>query len=339
MSMKLDGIFTMMTELQIALCMVLSYASLSCAQEASQKAEAKDRRILVVLGTPGEEKYGEAFRKWAENWRVAAANSEFTLIDGTQAIDGEAGDRQQLLDWIAAAKDSGVSEHWLVLMGHGTSDASSSKFNLRGRDVEAKELGKTLHEASGQWVIINCASSSGPFINALSAKDRVVVTATKSGSEQNYARFGEYFSQSIADLSADLDHDRSVSVLEAFLAASGKVSEFYREEDRLASEQALLDDNADKRGTPASFYRGVRPVKAPAQGLQLDGKNANRFGLMKAEGSVELSAEQRARRDQLELQIEVLRSKKKDLEEDEYYRQLEEIFTELAKVSQAHPPA
>ncbi len=329
----------MMIELRIAFCLVLACASMSPAQEASQAAEAKTRRVLVVLGTPGEEKYGEAFRKWAENWRVAAAKSSFALIDGTQPSDEEAVDRKQLLEWIAGAKDSGASEHWLVLIGHGTSDASSSKFNLRGRDVESKELGKALDESSGQWVIVNCASSSGPFINALSAKDRIVVTATKSGAEQNYARFGEFFSQSIADLSADLDHDRSVSVLEAFLAASGKVSEFYREEDRLASEQALLDDNADKRGTPAAFYRGVRPVKAPAQGLQLDGKNANRLSLFKAEGTVELNAEQRARRDQLEAQIEALRSKKKELEEEEYYRQLEAIFTELAKVSQAHPPA
>ena len=40
--------------------------------------------------------------------------------------------------------------------------------------------------------VINCASASAPFINRLAGENRVVITATKSGDEQNFARFGQY---------------------------------------------------------------------------------------------------------------------------------------------------
>ncbi len=92
-----------------------------------------------------------------------------------------------------------------------------------------------------------------------------------------------------------------------FLAASGKVAEFYRDQDRLATEQALLDDNGDKRGTPASFFRGIRPVKAAADGLELDGRLAARVGLFRLESEPNLSPEQLAARTSLEDQIEELR--------------------------------
>ncbi len=93
------------------------------------------------------------------------------------------------------------------------------KFNLVGPDVSASELNEWLKPVSARCVIINGASSSGPFVTALSGANRLVVTATKSGSEQNFARFGGFLSGTLQGQSADLDHDEEVSLLEAFLAA------------------------------------------------------------------------------------------------------------------------
>src|SRR5687768_17002490 len=107
-------------------------------------------------------------------------------------------------------------------------------------------------------VIVNCASGSGPFMNALSAPQRVVITATKSGQEQNFARFGDYFSSSISAPEADLDKDGQTSVLEVFLSAGHRVTEFYEQESRLATEHSLLDDTGDALGTPADWFQGVR---------------------------------------------------------------------------------
>src|SRR4029434_7395612 len=96
-----------------------------------------------------------------------------------------------------------------------------------------------------------------PFINELSASGRVVVTAARSGSEFNFARFGDYFSSAITDSKADLDKDDQTSLLEAFLAAAAGVKEFYLSDGRLVTEYALLDDNGDKRRTPADWSQGL----------------------------------------------------------------------------------
>ena len=71
---------------------------------------------------------------------------------------------------------------------------------------------------------------------------------------------------------ADLDKDGAVSVLEAFLIASRQAGEFYRENDRLVSENALLDDNGDGMGTPADWFRGVRTQKKAKGKSSADGK-------------------------------------------------------------------
>ena len=296
------------------------------------------RSILVVIGASGEEEYGKAFLEWSKRWRTVFQSDDFSLIDGTSDVKpGEKEHRLQILDWIG--KDSGDSpdgmlqERWLVLIGHGTHDRTAAKFNLKGPDISADAISKALAKVKAKWLIIDGSSSSGPFINALSGENRIVITATKSGAEQNYTRFGEYLSQAISDRSTDLDHDDCVSILEAFLAASNRVAKFYENEGRLASEQALLDDNGDGRGTPAAFYRGARPVKAPANGLKLDGPIASRT-LVSSFGEPDLRTnEQRAQSDMIADQIELLRARKKELPEDEYYQELERLFLEIAKAN------
>ena len=297
------------------------------------------RSILVVIGAAGEEEYGKAFREWSERWRAAFQSDDFLLLDGTNAAKlDEKEHRTQILDWISKV-DSGTSlddsrqERWLVLIGHGSHDPYSAKFNLKGPDISADSISKAIEGVKAKWLIVDCSSSSGPFINTLSGENRIVITATKSGAEQNYARFGEYLSHAITDPSTDLDHDDCVSILEAFLAASNRVAQFYSNEGRLASEHALLDDNGDRRGTPASFYRGARPVKAPANGLKLDGPIASRM-IVSTFGETDLRTnQQRTQSDLLADQIELLRARKQELPEDEYYQELERLFLEIAKTN------
>ena len=91
--------------------------------------------------------------------------------------------------------------------------------SICGADLSDVELAEWLAPVKRPVVVINCASASGPFLNRLSGNDRVVVTATKSGHETNFARFGQYLAEAIADPHADLDKDGQVSLLEAFLTA------------------------------------------------------------------------------------------------------------------------
>ena len=182
--------------------------------------------------------------------------------------------------------------------------------------------------------VVNCASSSGPFINRLSHKNRVIVTATKSGYESNYARLGQYLSKTISDPSADLDKDGQVSLLEAFILASAQVEEFYRQNGRLATEHALVDDNGDTLGTPANWFRGVIGQQRAKGAKQLDGLRANQFHIIASAEEKRLSTEMRQHRNELERKLTELREKKSQLADAEYYQSLEVICLELARLYQ-----
>lgn len=312
--------------------------SVNCAQSHAQETTpANPPTRLIVVGAPGEAEYGELFRVWGNRWKSVLGEMDCDWIDGTEPESSTSqhpeDDKTRILQFLNQNRSSGDqadAPKWLVLIGHGTHDASGTKFNLRGPDISADEIAKALENDRSRWIIVNCASSSGPFLASLSGPNRVIITATKSGAEQNFARFGGYLSMAISDPASDLDHDSSVSILEAFLAASANVSRFYRDEGRLASEQSLLDDNGDKKGTPASFFRGLRPAKAPADGLQLDGSLAQRVIVMRLGEAPEFSAEKLASINQIEDSIAKLRQEKANLASEEYYHQLEQLLLQLA---------
>lgn len=304
---------------------------------ANDQEDAPVRNAIIVVGAPGEDAYAEIFRKSAQQWvEVCRANAiEVILVDGSSGSTDPAQvptDRDRMLEWIDTKL---AAERWIIMIGHGTSDRDSAKFNLRGRDLAAADLAKSLaNHASSRWLIVHCGSSSGPWINTLSGPERVVITATKSGAEQNYARFGEYLAQTISDPDSDLDHDDSVSILEAFLAASKRVAQFYSREDRIPSEQALLDDNNDQKGTPAVFYRGFRPVKSPADGLQPDGLLAARIQIATPKPQAALTAEQQSQIERIEEQLAILRTQKKAMDESEYLAAIEPLFLEIIQARQ-----
>jgi hypothetical protein len=292
--------------------------------------------VIVAVGAAGEEEFGKEFAAWAAQWAETCtrANAKHIVI-GTGTNDSP--DLLLLKQALASEPAETDAELWLVLIGHGTFDGREAKFNLRGPDLSATDLAEWLKPFRRPLAIINCASSSGPFINHLSAPDRVVVTATRSGHEQNYARFGKYVADSIGDPAADLDKDGQTSLLEAFIVASRRVSEFYASEGRLATEHALLDDNGDGLGTPADWFRGVRAIKKPAEGASADGLRAHQLHLVRSEREQQMDPGLRARRDELERAAARLREMKTQLDDDEYYRRLENIMRELAVLYSREP--
>lgn len=289
--------------------------------------------VLVVVGAEGSEEYGKQFRQWAGRWREAAARGGARYLTVGLEPPGETSDRDLLKRHLHEQVAAGGREPlWLVFIGHGTFDGKTARFNLRGPDVAAGELAAWLTPLERPLAIINCASASGPFINELSGEKRIVITATKSGFEHNFARFGDYLSAAIADPKADLDKDEQTSLLEAFLLAAAGVKEFYESADRLATEHALLDDNGDRLGTPADWFRGLRASKAANDGAALDGLRANQWQLVRGGHEQQLPSEGRRRRDELEAAIAALRQQKGKLSEDDYYGQLEPLLIELSRL-------
>jgi hypothetical protein len=303
-------------------------------------AEVERPTVVIVVGAEGTAEFGAEFERWAGRWSEAAKRGGADVVtvgragmepDAAPAGETEA-DRQRLRQILDRELERATQPLWLVLIGHGTHDGKVAKFNLRGPDVSDEELAAWLKPCRRPLAVINCASASAPFLNRLSGEGRVIITATRSGSEVNFARFGDHLSAAIGDAAADLDKDGQTSLLEAFLAASHAVAGYYKQEGRLATEHALLDDNGDGLGIPADWFRGTRATRAARDGAPLDGAAAHRWHLVPSPAEQALGAELRARRDELEKEVESLRAKKASLDEAEYYRQLEALLVRLARV-------
>ena len=298
----------------------------------SAETNASKPTVVVMAGAPGEEEFAKVFLQAAESWQRAAEKARVNFVG--IGMTNSAATNDLALFHAAMEKEPKTSsaELWIVLLGHGTFDGKEAKFNLHGPDLSASSLSNMLIGFHRPVAIINAASASSPFIKALSRTNRVIVTATRSGAEENYARFGRFLSQAIADTEADLDKDGQTSLLEAFLMASRRVAEFYKSEGRLATEHALLDDNGDGLGTPPDWFRGIHAVKKAANNAALDGMRAHQWHLIRSSTDQKLTAEQRQRRDSLELEIGKLRQQKSSMSEGDYYKKLEQLLTELAEI-------
>ncbi len=296
--------------------------------------------VVVVVGEPGAPEYEEQFARWALQWSQAAQQSGSQLIEvgPPQQSSIQKEDHELLRLTFEQLAQKPPDTLWIVLIGHGTFDGKKARFNLRGPDMTAAELSEWLQHVSSRIAIINSSSASGPFINTLSGPDRAIVTATQSGFEYNFARFGGHMAQAIGETTCDLDKDGQTSLLEAWLAASKRTQESYDAQAQLATEHALLDDNGDGIGTPADFFRGLHVVKTSKDQTLPDGTLANQFLLVTGEASVVLTDEQRQTRDQLERELAALREKnnqrekKTQLQESDYLKQLEEILIPLAHI-------
>lgn len=305
--------------------------------------------VLLVVGAAGTEEYGVAFQQWAERWQKAAASGAADLVwigpghspPATPASPADppppaapaTTDRDQLRAAVEAAGQSRSAQPlWLIYIGHGTFDQQTAALNLRGPDLAADELASMLKPVRRPLVIAVCASSSAPFINALSAPGRVVISATKDGNQVQYSRFGDAFSLAVGGLDADVDRDGQTSLLEAWLFAARRTAEFYSTAGRLATEHSLLDDNGDSRGVRAELFEGLRPAKNLQSDQPVDGASAAKIWLVRSAEERQLTADQQLTRDALEAQLEALKARRSELDDTDYLQQLEEILLPLAKL-------
>ncbi len=293
--------------------------------------------MIVAVGAPGIVEYEEVFSGWSKQWKQVADTAEIEHHQlGHDPSDKESTARDELKSWIEEHKAIETAQPlWIVLLGHGTSERQTHKFNLRGPDVSSVDLKNWLKENKRPLIVIGGFSCSGAFLQDLTGDNRVIMTATNAGAELNFSRFGGYLAESLADITADLDHDEQVSLLEAYLHASSQTARFYESEARLATEHSLLEDNQDGKGTSAEFFVGIRAEGTAKDGSALDGQFAHRFILLHDKNAPKLTEEQLAARDELEGAIEALRSKKRTMTEDSYYEELEKLMLRLAKLYEA----
>ncbi len=297
---------------------------------------ARGTDVIVAVGAPGEAAFAEVFGRQVERWREGCARGgrEIEVLSPATRVGLEAA--------ISTAKAVGSSEPlWLVLIGHGTFDGRASKFNLEGEDATPEDFSAWLEGTARPLVVVNTTAASAPFVDALSGEGRIIVTATKDASEVSFAHFGKYFAESVASPEADLDQDGATSLLEAFLVASRETKAFFDDDGRLATEEAVVDDNGDKRGTLAGAFDGLLSTQAAAANSATrlpDGVRAHQVSLVPSPEEAERSPEWKAERDRLELALFRLRARKDEMEEPEYLAALEAVLVPLGELYQDGVP-
>ena len=233
-----------------------------------------------------------------------------------------------------AVKMKQEDQLFIFMVGHGTFDGSWSKFNLVGPDLKDIDYAQLLAKLpTDKIILVNTSSASGPFIKKLSGKERVIITATKSGREYFETNFANFFLDAFDENQADLNKDERVSILEAFKFAKTSQDKWYEEQRRLRAEHPLLDDNGDGKGSQDL-------AKAD------DGKWASRVYLAGPSSALQTSLQRiksgsqspadslRLEKLQLEQVIEDLKAKKEQLSPQDYTSQLESLLVQLAKTNQ-----
>jgi hypothetical protein len=295
--------------------------------------------VIIVTGASGEQQYASSFHATASSLvdalvgRFGFTPDDITYLAedparDTKRIDGKSS-KQELTQAISRAASRGGDRVMLFLIGHGSHAGNDSRFNLPGPDLTAAELAILLEPLKAKQVaIINAASASGDFMPVLSARNRIVITATKSSHERNETLFPKHFVAAFTTAGADTDKDERVSLLEAFIYAKREVARAYESDSRLATEHGMLDDDGDRRGSADPDPRAG------------DGAAARRF-IIGARTATTATAGNTAdatlvkRKEQLEAQVEALRRRKETMAADAYTTELERLLVELARVNQS----
>jgi hypothetical protein len=296
--------------------------------------------LLIIVGLGGDPDHGKTFHAWGTKLAEASerlgvpAERMVYLVDapaeGDKLVSGRStrDEITKAIDRFAkeAAPDDAV---FITLIGHGTPDGRSAKFNLPGMDLSAADFNALLKKLpTKQIVFVNTASASGPFVEELSGPGRTIVTATRNAAEQYATVFGGFFIDALTSEAADQDKNKRISVLEAFNYAKAEVARAYEQRGFLATEHALLDDNGDKEGSQT-------PLVADKSGkVSADGKVAQivAFGVA---GDATLPSDPKLRalyleRRDLERQVETLRLMKDGMPAAKYTAELERLATAIA---------
>jgi len=311
--------------------------SVSKQMPKDQGPRTKDKFAVIISGVGGDPEFTKRFAGWTEAMcgllRHQLDFAEDAIFYLTPAPPETA--RPTTVTAMAAEVRSVFEQlkmkarpHSLIfvfLIGHGSFENQQAKFNLIGPDLTAEDFDRMLDALPTQNVIlVNAASASGAFINALSQPGRVVITATRSGHERNATTFAEYFIQAFKDDQADFDKNHRVSLLEAFNYAAKTTAQWYEQEGRLATEHALLDDNGDKVGHGEATEGDGALARTP----YLDSRP-----FVPAAGDPEVQ-KLMAERERLERAIEALKARKAEVNAAAYDAELERLLIRLAQVNQ-----
>jgi hypothetical protein len=282
---------------------------------------------VTISGLGGEADYDQRFKMWAEDIDGSLKKSG----GDTKVITLEAPTRDKIRGQMAElAREAKPADALVVmLIGHGTYDGVDYKFNIPGPDITGVELAALLDRVpAARQLVVNMTSASGGSIEFLRRPTRVIISATKSGTEKNATVFARYWAEALRDPSADADKNESVSALEAFHYAQRKTTEFFDTNKRLATEHAVLEDTGKGEGERA-------PSAENGEGKLAAAFPVVRLGANAAAARDPVKRPLLERKEQIEQSIDRLKYDKAAMPAEEYKKQLTALLLELAKVQEA----
>jgi hypothetical protein len=282
---------------------------------------------VTISGLGGEPDYDQRFKMWADDidTSLKKAGGDSSVVTMESPTRDQIRARFAQLDGQVKPADAFV----LMLIGHGTYDGFDYKFNIPGADITGGELASLLDKIPAtRQLVVNMTSSSGGSIPALRKAGRIVITATKSGTEKNATVFARYWAEALRDPAADADKNDNVSALEAFHYAQRKAGDSYDSQKRLATEHAVLEDTGKGDGE-----------KSPSA-ENGEGRLAGAFTLVRLGANADAARDPAKRalldkKEQLEQQIDALKYQKAAIPADEYKKQLTQLLLQLAATQEA----
>jgi hypothetical protein len=280
---------------------------------------------VTITGLGGEPDYEQHFGMWAKDIEKALKTSPDskveTLVNATREQVRGALDR--------IAKEAKPQDALVVmLIGHGSFDGYEYKINLPGPDLTGSELATLLDRIpTTRQLVVDMTSASGGAIEFLRKPNRVVIAATKSGTEKNATIFARYWVEALSDPAADSDKNEVVSALEAFRYADKKTAAFYESQNRLATEHAVLEDTGKGDGVRA-------PSPENGEGMLAAQFPLLRIGSAAAAAKDPAKLQLLAKKEELEQQIDKLKYEKAAIPPDEYKKQLGALLLQLAQTQE-----
>ncbi len=309
---------------RLALPMVLSIAWLGFAARPAQAVPY----FVTVAGLGGEPEYEQRFTALAKDldkiFKAAANDAHVYTLSGSDATKAHlTGTLAQIA--LDAKPDDDFT---LILIGHGSFDGEEYKFNIPGPDISGEELAVLCDKISAKrQLIVNTTSASGGSIGALQKQGRIVIAATKAGTEKNATVFARYWVEALGDASTDADKNEAITALEAFQYADRKTASFYESQKRLATEHAVIEDTGKNEA--------VRAVSTENG----EGQLAASFTLLRL-GATQKAANDPAKRalldkkEELERKIDTLKYQKAAMSIEDYKKQLSDALLQLARVQE-----
>lgn len=281
---------------------------------------------VTVAGLGGEPDYEQRFTALAKDldklFKAAASDAHVYTFTGSDATKAKLSETLSQIAREAKSED----EFTLILIGHGSYDGEVYKFNLPGPDISGEDLAILCDRIPAKrQLIVNTTSASGGSIGALQRAGRIVIAATKTGTEKNATVFARYWVEALQDPAADTDKSDSISAMEAFAYAAKKTAAFYDSQKRLATEHAVFDDVG--HGDP------VREA-GNGQGQLMSSMTVLRLGAGLAANNDPAKRALLETKEELEQKIDTLKYQKAAMDPADYKKQLTAALLELAKVQQ-----